>query len=71
MLKITGSSDLAPSELRTDKVVGSGGKADKTVLDSSNLVEKSSKVENLQMPEKLQSSSVWKNVYQSTAAFII
>ena len=35
MLKTTGSSDLAPRELETDEVVGGGGRADETVVDSS------------------------------------
>ena len=37
MLKTTGSSDLAPRELGTDEVVGGGGRADETVVDSSKL----------------------------------
>ena len=35
ILKTTGSSDLAPRELGTDEVVGGGGRADETVVDSS------------------------------------
>ena len=35
MLKTIRSSDLAPRELGTDEVVGGGGRADETVVDSS------------------------------------
>ena len=35
MLKTIGLSDLAPRELETDEVVGGGGRADETVMDSS------------------------------------
>ena len=35
MLKMTGSSDLAPRELGTDEVVGGSGRADETVVDLS------------------------------------
>ena len=47
MLKTTGSLDLAPRELGTNEVVGGGGRADETVVDSSKCqkVEESSKVE--------------------------
>ena len=33
MLKMTGSSDLAPRKLGTDEVVGGSGRADETVVD--------------------------------------
>ena len=35
MLKTIESSDLAPRELQTDEVVGSGDRADKTIVDLS------------------------------------
>ena len=57
MLKTTGSSDLAPRELETDEVVGGGGKADETVVDSSKVVKKSrncQKSRNRQKVEKPQ-----------------
>ena len=72
MLKTTGSSDLAPRELRPDEVVEGGGRADKMVVDSSKWsksrqkVKESSKVEKSQRPKKLQRSSVRRNVYRST-----
>ena len=37
MLKVTGSSDLVPRELGTDEIIGDGGRADETVVDSSKL----------------------------------
>ena len=37
MLKTTGLSDLALTELGTDEVVGSDGRADEMVVDSSKL----------------------------------
>ena len=55
MLKTTGSLDLAPRELGTNEVVGGGGRADETVVDSSKssksrrIVKKSEKP---QRPEK-------------------
>ena len=58
MLQTTGSSDLAPKELGTDEVVGGGGRADETVVDSSKWsksCQKSKnrqKVKNPQRPEK-------------------
>ena len=65
MLKMTGSSDLAPRGLGIDEIVEGGGRADVTVVDSSKsksqrIVKKSEKP---QRPEKLQKSSVWRNVY--------
>ena len=66
MLKTTGSSDLAPRELGTDEVVGGGGRADETVVDSSKLSKSwriVKKSEKPQRPEKLQRLSVWRNVY--------
>ena len=51
---MTGSSDLALRELETDEVVGSGGKADETVVDLS----KSSKVEESSKVRK--TSKAWK-----------
>ena len=72
MLKTTGSSNLALRELGTDKVVGGGGRADETVVDSSKWskirrkVKELSKVEKSQMLKKLQRSSVRRNIYRST-----
>ena len=68
MLKMTGLSDLALKGLGTDEVVGGSGRADETVVDSSKsksrrIVKKSEKP---QRPEKLQRSSVRRNVYGST-----
>ena len=68
MLKTTGSSDLAPRELGIDEVVGGGGRADKTVVDSSKLSKSRrivKKSEKPQRPEKLQRSSIRRNVYRS------
>ena len=55
MLKTTESSDLAPRELGTDEVVGGGGRADETVVDSSKSSESRrifKKPEKPQRPEK-------------------
>ena len=67
IIKITGSSRLsAPKAFRAenDEVVGGGGRADKTVVDSFKLSKKSKscqKVEKLQRPKKLQRPLVWRN----------
>ena len=56
MLKTTGSSGLsAPKAFRAenDEVVGGSGRADEMIVDPSNLVKKSSKVEKPQKPEKV------------------
>ena len=71
MLKTTGSFGLStPKAFRAenDEVDGGDGRADETVVDlskskSRRIVKKSEKP---QRPEKLQISSVRKNVYQST-----
>ena len=74
MIKITGSSNLAPRELETNEVVGGGGRAMETVVDPSKLsknrriVKKSKKPQRL---EKLQRSSVWRNVHQSPNLWLI
>ena len=54
MLKMTGSSDLAPRELGTDEVVGGGGRADETVVDLSSR----QKSKNLKGLKNLQKPSV-------------
>ena len=47
MLKTTGSSDMAPRKLRTDKVVGGSDRVDEMIIDLSKLskVEELSKVQ--------------------------
>ena len=73
MLKTTGSSDLALRELGTNEVVGGDARADETVVDLSK--SKSWRIvkmsEKPQRPEKLQRSSVWRNVYRSTDLSLI
>ena len=51
MLKMTGSSDLVPRELRTDEVIGGSGRADETVVNLSKS-SKSRKVVKSQKTSK-------------------
>ena len=61
---MTGLSGSAPKELGTDEIVGGGGRANETVVDSSKWskscqkVKELSKVKKPQRPKKLQKSSV-------------